>query len=167
MRRSKLLNACINGEGDLFQELKVLRKSKPAIATSMDGVTVNVQEHFKDKYEALFNSADDGTELLKVQQEVDMKVGEGSLKHVEKVTPELVKKAAHKLKSRKSDPVFSFSSDCFKKGTKSLYENLSIILQSFLIHGHVTSILLLATLVPIIKDNISLEASTLVRTIEA
>ena len=35
-----------------------------------------------------------------------------------------------------------------------MYEKLSIILQSFLIHGHVTNILLLATLVPIIKDKL-------------
>ena len=50
------------------------------------------------------------------------------------------------MSKRKSDPVFSFSLDCFKK--------LSIILQGFLIHGHLTSILLLATLVPIIKDKL-------------
>ena len=77
-----------------------------------------------------------------------------SLRDVARVTPDIVKQAVHKLKSGKSDPVFSFSSDCFKNAKESLYEKLSIILQGFLIHGHLTSILLLATLVPIIKDKL-------------
>ena len=120
----------------------------------MDGVTENVKEHFKQKYETLYNSADDGLELLKVQADVEAKVDEKSFANVAKVTPDIIKQAAHKLKSGKSDPVFSFSSDCFKNATKSVYENLSIILQSFLVHGHITNILLLATLVPIIKDKL-------------
>ena len=91
---------------------------------------------------------------MKVQQEAENRVSKESLKHVAKVTPEVFKEAAHKLKSGKSDPVFSFSSDCFKNGTDSLYDKLALILQSFLIHGHVTNILLLATLVPIIKDKL-------------
>ena len=86
--------------------------------------------------------------------EIEARVDETSLNDVLKVTPEIVKEASHKLKTGKSDPVFSFSSDCLKNATQSVYENLSIILQSFLIHGHVTLILLLATLVPIIKDKL-------------
>ena len=154
IRKSKLLNSCINGEGDLFNEIKILRKSKPVVATSMDGVKKNVKEHFREKYETLFNSADDGLELLKVQAETEAKVGEYSLNDVSKVTPAIVKEAAHKLKPGKSDPVFTFSSDCFKSAPNSLYENLSLILQGFLVHGHITNILLLATLVPIIKDKL-------------
>ena len=128
----------------------------------MDGVNNNVKDHFRDKYKELFNSAAGGEELMKVQQKAEYRVNKDSLKHVAKVTPEVVKEAAHKLKSGKSDPVFSFSSDCFKNGTDSLYDKLSLILQSFLIHGHVTNILLLATLVPIIK-----EVLMSVKTIEA
>ena len=77
---------------------------------------------------------------------------ENSLEDVHKVTPKIVKEAAHKLKSGKSDPVFSFSSDCFKNASDQMFEKLAMMIQSFLIHGHVTLILLLATLVPIIKD---------------
>ena len=35
----------------------------------MDGVTDNVEDHFKNKYQHLFNSANDGAELMKVQAE--------------------------------------------------------------------------------------------------
>ena len=121
----------------------------------MDGVKENVKEHFKQKYETLYNSADDVFELQQVEAETNAKVNDFSLDDVAKVTPDIIKQAAHKLKSGKSDPVFSFSSDCFKNATNTVYEKLSIMIQSFLVHGHITNILLLATLVPIIKDKLS------------
>ena len=65
-----------------------------------------------------------------------------------------MKEAASKLSEGKSDPVFSYSSDCFKNGTEKLFELLSIAFRSFLIHGHFTIFLLLATLIPIIKDKL-------------
>ena len=60
-----------------------------------------------------------------------------SLEDVLMVTPAIVKEAAHKLKSGKGDPVFSFSSDCFKNASDILYDKLSILMQIFLVHGHV------------------------------
>ena len=51
--------------------------------------------------------------------------------------------------------MFSFSSDCINNGPDSLYQSLSLSIKSFLIHGHVTVFLLLATLVPIIKDKLA------------
>ena len=131
-----------------------MRKCKSVVATSMDGVKADVKGHFKTKYEELFNSADDKEDLLRVLKEVEERIDEKSLIDVEKVTPDIVKEAAHKLQSGKSDPVFSYSSYCIKNGSKSFYDNLSIIIRSFLIHGHVTFILLIATLVPIIKDKL-------------
>ena len=120
----------------------------------MDGVSNNVEEHFKDRYKQLYKSADDGRELMRVQRETEALVDDSSWGDVLKVTPKIVKEAALKLKPGKSDPVFSFSTDCFKNASDSLFEKLSLIIQSFLIHGHVTQILLLATLVPLIKDKL-------------
>ena len=154
VKRNKLLDSCINGNGDLFKEIKVMRKCKPIVASSMDGVTENVQNHFKNSYEQLYNSADDKLSLLDVQKHIEAEIDDKSIIDVEKVTPEVIREGANKLKSGKSDPAFSFSSDCLKNATPSFYRNLSIILQGFLIHGHVTLILLLATLVPIIKDKL-------------
>ena len=78
-----------------------------------------------------------------------------SLEDVLRVTPSVVKEATKKLKPGKSDPVFSFGSDCFKNSPDVLFVNLANILQGFLIHGHVTQILLLATLIPLIKDKLA------------
>ena len=83
-----------------------------------------------------------------------MNIGEQSANEVEKVTPELVKEAVKHIKSDKSDPVYDFTSDCIKKAPNVLYSHLSDIIKSFLIHSHVSLILLLATLVPIIKDKL-------------
>ena len=71
-----------------------------------------------------------------------------------RVTPDIFKEAAEHLYSSKSDPIYSFSSDCIKHGPDALYKHLSAALQSFLVHGHVTLFLLLATLVPLIKDKL-------------
>ena len=154
IQKSKLLEACLGDGGDLFLELKRMRKTRSVVATSMDGVQENIEEHFRNKYQKLYNSADDSSELLRVQIETENLVDKASIADVERVTPEIVKQAVRKLKPGKSDPVFSFSTDCFKNATDPLFVMLSTIIQSCLIHSHVTQILLLATLVPLIKDKL-------------
>ena len=42
IRRNKLLDACINGNGDIFKEIKTLRKCKPEVSSSMDGKRENI-----------------------------------------------------------------------------------------------------------------------------
>ena len=166
VKKNKLLDACINGNGDLFREIKQIRNTRQVVATSMDGVNVNIPEHFRSIYSNLYNSVDDADNMAKVSTEVEENIGPTSLSDVEKVTPTLIKQAASKLKPGKSDPVFSFSSDCLKIESDRLCELLSIIIQSFLVHGHVTRFLLLATLVPIIKDKLgSLNSSKNYRSI--
>ena len=67
--------------------------------------------------------------------EVDGCISHCSLKDVMKVTPEIIKKAAGKLKPGKSDPVYNFSSDCIKVDSECLAELLFIIIRCYLIHG--------------------------------
>ena len=154
IKKNKVLDACINGEGDIFKEIKSIRKSPEIVASSMDGVHENIQEHFKGIYSNLYNTHEDNEEMKVIEKEVCSGVNQAHLKDVEKVTPELVKEALSHLNSNKADPIYSFSSDCLKNGPDSLYTHLSLALQSFLVHGHVTMFLLLATLVPIIKDKL-------------
>ena len=35
IRRNRLLDACLNGNGELFEEIKKMRKSEPVVASSM------------------------------------------------------------------------------------------------------------------------------------
>ena len=154
IKKNKVLDACINGDGDIFKEVKALRKSTEVVSSSMDGVQDNIQEYFKGIYGNLYNSHDDSENIKVIENEVHSRVNQYHLKDVEKVSPELVKEAAKHLNNNKSDPIYSFTSDCLKNGPDCLFKHLSIALQSFLVHGHVTLFLLLATLVPIIKDKL-------------
>ena len=54
-----------------------------------------------------------------------------------------------------SDPVYDFSSDFLKHGPDILFENLAILIKSCSIHGYMSEIFLLATLVPLVKDKLS------------
>ena len=70
------------------------------------------------------------------------------------VTPDIVKEAAGNLRDSKSDPTFYFSSDCIKNGPDNLFVHLSPVIKSFLIHCNVVYFMLLASLVPLIKDKL-------------
>ena len=164
--KNKLLDACINGNGDLFLEIKKLRRAKPVTATSMDGVTDDIPGHFKNIFSNLYNSADDKDELAEVLTEVENNIKSSSIADVRLVTSDIVRKAAKNLNDSKSDPELNFSSDCIKNGTPELFEMLASAMQSFLIHGHVTHYLLLATLVPLVKNKLgNLNSSKNYRTI--
>ena len=155
IKKNKLIEACLSNRGeDLFKEIKSLRSTKQLVANSIDGVKDNIPNHFMKIYSKLYNSVDDAENMAKVSSEVETKVDGLSLNEVEKVTPEIIKAATAKLKPGKSDSVYNFSSDCIKVDSELLAEYLSILIQSFLIHGHVSRFLLLATLVPIIKDKL-------------
>ena len=152
--RNKLLDACINGDCDLFSEIKKIRNSQTGVANSIDGVRVGIADHFKNIYSGLYNSVDDQEELMTLCESVEKKVNMYHIHDVDKVTPEIVKEAAHNLRDSKSDPSYNFSSDCIKNGPDNLFSHLSLVIKAFLIHGKVTFFLLLATLVPLIKDKL-------------
>ena len=77
--KSKVLDACINGNGDIFVELRKLRKAKPTVATSMDGKKENIADHFKNIFEELYNSADDKDDLNEVLVDVECKINVANL----------------------------------------------------------------------------------------
>ena len=77
-----------------------------------------------------------------------------SLNEIEKITPELVEEATNHLKCSKSDPIFEFNSDCLKNARRILFEHMATLFKTYLVHGHVSSILTMSTLVPILKDKV-------------
>ena len=78
-----MLDACFNGNGNIFDELKKLRKSKPIIASSMDGVKEDIPGHFRNIFKDLYNSANDQEALLDVLKDVEDKIDETSLVDVD------------------------------------------------------------------------------------
>ena len=114
IKRNKLLDACFNGCGDIFTELRKLRKSTPTIANVIDEVAEDIPQHFAGIYRKLYNSVDDREELSDILQKLNAKICPLSVDEVMKVTPEMVKSAANHLKGNKSDPLCHFTSDCLK-----------------------------------------------------
>ena len=152
IRANKLLEASLSGGTDLFKEIRKMRRSDNSVANKIDGTSDNIPDHFAKIYSNLFNSVDDKENLVQVKKTIDMGIGSESIKYVEKITPNLVKEAAKHLNSNKSDPEYSFSSDCLKNAPDQLFEHLSQVFKIFLIHGHVSLSVLLSTMVPLIKD---------------
>jgi hypothetical protein len=64
------------------------------------------------------------------------------------------------LKNEKSDPVLQSSSDMLKNIPDAVFVHLANLLQAFLVHGYVTQALLIATMVPIVKDKLGSKTSS-------
>ena len=154
IKKTKLLDACLNGNGDLFKEIKEMRNTKPVCADKVDGVTDDIPNHFRNIYKELYNSVHDADEIEIISEEINNKINNESLNDVNKITIEEVKKATSALKPGKGDPMLNFSLDCIKVESQILSEFTAIMIKSFLIHNHIPQFMLLSTLIPIIKDKL-------------
>ena len=74
IKKSKLLDACLNGNGDLFKEIKSMRRTKPVCADQIDGVTEDLPGHFRSIYEELYNSVKDAHEVETISKEVESEI---------------------------------------------------------------------------------------------
>ena len=153
VRKNKLIDACLNGNGDVFEEIRKMRKVNKSLPHTMDGQT-NVTERFKKVYQKLYNSVNDEQETQEVLKLVNNHVDVSSLDDVDLVNQSVVRKAVDNIKLHKNDPIFTFNSDCIKRAPASLFQHLSLMMKCFLIHGHVSQVLLLATMVPLIKNKL-------------
>ena len=70
------------------------------------------------------------------------------------LTPQLVNEAIGLLKNDKTDPVFAFTSNCLKSAPFILCEHLANIFRIMLIHGHISPLILVSTIVPLVKDKL-------------
>lgn len=155
IKKSKLLDACFNGNANVFDEIKRMRHTKNNITSNIDGKTEHIEQHFKNIYSDLYNKIDDNDEVNQIYHELNSSINNSMLSDVYCISPALVKEATKKLKVHKNDPYFNYNSDCFINAPESLYHKLSIIFQSMVSHGYVPQILLVVTLIPIIKDKLA------------
>ena len=154
LRRNALLDACINGKGDIFSEIRKMRKSTSAAVNSIDGVSHDIPDHFATLYSRLYNSVDEKSKLESLFKTVNNQVSQEDIFEISRITPEVVKDAVGHLKKNKTDPLLSSTSDCLSNSPPVVFGYLAIVFRSWLTHGHVTQLLLLSTLVPIIKDKL-------------
>ena len=153
IKKSKLLDACINGKGNIFDEFRKIRHVKRDLPQTIDGSN-NIPDEFANVYKKLYNSTQDQVETLKILGNVNTSIDILSLKDVDLVTSDITRKAVEPVEANKNDPVFTLNSDCIKRVPATLFQHLANIIRMFLIHGYVSKILLVATIVPLIKDKL-------------
>ena len=138
------------------QKSKKHRSNDNQENVTIDGVAgKDIPNKFADVYSELFNREDDDNNIELISSVVNSQVGDESITELDKINAEKVKAAMQKIKPNKSDPIFDFSSDFLKNVPEILFEQLAFILRSFVVHGHVTETLLLATMVPLVKDKLA------------
>jgi len=148
--------SCLNNDenGDIFSEVRKLRRTSPSIASVIDGQSQKIENHFAKIYKKLYNSVDDRIEVGNILNKINENICHDGLADVKKITTSIVKEAVGHLNSGNTDPVYDFNSDCFKNAPDILFQHLAHILQALLMHSHVSNFLLLSVLVPIIKDKL-------------
>lgn len=103
-------------------------------------------------YEQLYNSAEskDAMNIIKEKPSVLIS-NESSSSVINMVTGEAVKQACGKMKAGKTDVSGSFTSEVLLHGPDELFDHLSAVYRSFLVHGDVTGQLLCCAFLPLYK----------------
>ena len=138
MKRDKMLNSCIENDGNIFEEIKRMRKCHQTPATTIDDVSDNIPAYMAGKYEKLYNSVDDESNIAELGETINGMIAEENLQHVDKITDNVVKEATLKLKPGKTDPMVEITSDYLINSPDILSQILTACLKSFIKHGYVS-----------------------------
>ena len=155
LKNQKIIENCITDDKDLFEEIKKQRKSGRNENLVIDGAAGSlIPEKFADVYEELYNREKDSNAVSNILDGINANILEDARQNIDKINTCSISDALDKIKPNKSDPTWEFSSDCIKNGPDVLLKHFEIMIKAFLIHGHVSEVLLLATVVPIVKDKL-------------
>ena len=154
-----LFAAAMNGDIELMKEMRRVKSGKgemEELAETVDGATgqENVANQFKQVFDSLYNSADSKAEMEVLQKKIRELIGkENSRAEVEKITPEVVKKAAMMMKKHKMDVSQGFSSDALFHAPDRLFGLLANVFKDWLSHGTVTKSVLVCAFIPLLKGS--------------
>jgi hypothetical protein len=153
-----LLEAARAGDLALMKEMRRVKSGQPMtdeLAETVDGVTgqQEVANQFAEVHRALYNSAESKDEMEELQGRIRGLVGiENSREETRKLTAEVIKQAAMRMKPHRMDVTQGFTSDCLLHAPDLLYQLLSLVFQDWLIHGTVTKSILSCAFIPLIKN---------------
>ena len=131
-----------------------MRKRPGSVVNAIDGLSSGIPDHFASIYSKLYNSVDEKEKLCDLLDVINRSISDQNIAEIREVTPEIVEKATRRLKTKKSDPLLQFNSDCLINAPKVLFDQLSLVFQSFLFHGYVTDMLFMSSLIPLVKDKL-------------
>ena len=134
----------IRNNGDIFKLIRKERATSASLPSTIDGVSTDIENHFASIYKKLYNSADDDIGLSHVKEHSSREVNPSCIEDEWRITPGRVQDADHHLNNDKTDPVLDFNSDCLKNAPSIFYEQLSLLFRLFLIHGHISSFLMIS-----------------------
>ena len=156
IKNRKIVENCLDTDTDLFAEIKRQRVNDNEDDVTIDGSSgSDIPNTFADVYKESFNRCNDEEKVEELKNDIEGRIDQNDLREIEKINSTLIKEALEKIKSNKSDPLFDFSSDFLKNAPDLLHEHLAIVIKAFVTHAHVTANLLIATLVPIVKDKLA------------
>ena len=156
LRNQKIVENCIENDSDLFKEIKKQRsKQSDSKDVTIDGASGDdIPDTFANIYKELFNRVNDEAKSNEIKDNIEEQLGQKDVDEIEKINSLTIKEALKNIEANKSDSTYDFSSDFLKHGPEVIHEHLANILKAFTVHGHVTEHLLIATLVPLVKDKL-------------
>ena len=157
IQNDKFIQSIIDGGSNIFSEIKKFRgKCKTKSSRIDDEVgSENIANRFAGLYSQLYNTHGQGEELEQLSGLIHAGVDQSSLVQIDCITHDLVKEALRSMKKSKNDAIFNIQSDCLINGSDLLIHHLTNMVKAFVVHGVVPHFLLVCTLLPLVKDNLS------------
>ena len=155
IKRDKFLESALEGDKNLFEELRRLKGAAQKGASKVDGHTdpERIADHFKDIYQGLYNRTGSKEPLENLLHEVNTDIEDQDILDVKKVTPEFIQKIVkEKIKPGKSDPEHDITTDNLENAPFSLFIHLANFFRGILVHGAVNHSLLICAIILLIKD---------------
>ena len=152
-----MFEAAMAGDIALLKEMRRVQSGKGVLdelPEMVDGVTgqQEIADKFREVHNALYNSAGSPEKMAELQERIRGLVqSEDSSAEVCKISAEVVKAAATKMKPKKMDVSQGFTSDCLLHAPDLLFELLALVFKDWLIHGTVTGSVLSCAFVPLLK----------------
>ena len=159
LRATRLFEAALQGDMNLLKEMKNVKSGGTARADlpdTVDGANGDdkIVDRFRDVYSTLYNCSGSQEEMLRLHNQINRLIGPNCIAEVDKLTGAAVKKAASKLKPKKSDVSGGFTSDAILHAPDILFDQLAMAYRSWIVHGTVTPTLLACAFLPLLKSSL-------------
>ena len=129
IRNQKIVENCLDGDQDLFKEIKRQRSNNNEDEVTIDGVSGDeIPGKFAEIYKNLYNMSTDDGEVSEIRNQMKDRIRQDDMIEVDKINSKVIKEAIGKIKANKTDAVFDFSSDFLKNSPDILYELLATVL---------------------------------------
>ena len=157
LRSQRMAESYISGNHDNFwKEVRRINRKSKCLPRTVDGLTDphEISELFARKYEELYNSVNyDKDKVSKLYKEIQTKIVQNDSKLENALfTVEDISKAVKSIKANKSDGYMGLYSDHILQGSDTLFDVLSKLFNSMMLHGCCIGDMLLGTLTPLPKD---------------